>query len=145
MQRGLDDGSPGIIARSPVALDLVHQDDRIADDHPHQAIRPRIATNPKGDPVTSNAATTPISPRGATETTRKSRWKICSWIIRTMSISITMSGTLARSEALLVTLFSTVPPPTIEACGGKLSRISAISGARRVYTVGASSPGTVPA
>ena len=41
------------------------------------------------------------------------RLKLCSWIIRKVSISKTMIGTTANTEACDLALSSTVPPTTI--------------------------------
>ena len=59
---------------------------------PISATMPRIATKPSGVPVGSSAATTPIRPSGATLITRKSFWKLWSWIIRMVSITKIMTG-----------------------------------------------------
>jgi hypothetical protein len=80
---------------------------------PLSAMMPRIATKPNGVPVDSNAATTPISPNGATLTTRNSRWKLCNWTMRMLAISSRVTGNTAATEAWPLALASSVPPASI--------------------------------
>ena len=54
--------------------------------------------------------TTPMSPRGATLSTRNRRWKLCSWIISSVNISTSIKGTTASTEACDFALSSAVPP-----------------------------------
>ena len=56
------------------------------------------------------ATTTPIRPSGATATTRKSREKLCSWIIRIVAMMNNISGTTATIGAWDFALSSTGPP-----------------------------------
>lgn len=77
---------------------------------PASAIVPRIATKPMGVWVGSSAATTPIRPNGATLTTRNSRWKLCSCIIRMVAISSSVTGNTATSDFMPLALASSVPP-----------------------------------
>ena len=76
---------------------------------PISASTPRMATKPIGAPLGSSAATTPISPSGATATTRNSRWKLCSWIIRIVAMMNSMSGTTAAIGPCALALSSTGP------------------------------------
>ena len=74
-------------------LDLHDQDDRVANDHAGQRNDAQDGHEPHGRAgLASRAATTPIRPSGAcTLTTRNSRWKLSSWIISTVSMSMTIS------------------------------------------------------
>ena len=54
--------------------------------------------------------TTPISASGATANTRNRRWKLCSWIIRIVAMTNSISGTTATIGAWLLALSSTEPP-----------------------------------
>ncbi len=80
---------------------------------PINARIPRIATNPSDWRNSSSAPTTPISPIGTTLSTRNSRLKLCSWIIRNVSIRNSIAGTTATTEACEFWLSSTVPPTSI--------------------------------
>ena len=77
---------------------------------PSSARMPRMATKPSGRPESSSAPTTPINPSGPTLSTMISRWKPCSWNIRTESMMISITGTTASTEACDLALSSTVPP-----------------------------------
>ena len=81
---------------------------------PISASTPRIATKPSGWPVGSSAATTPISPSGATLTTRNSFWKLCSCSISTVAIRNSISGTTAAIGLSHLPLSSTLPPTATE-------------------------------
>ena len=66
---------------------------------PVSASTPRMATKPSGACASSKAATTPISPSGATLSTSSTRWKLCSWNIRMVSTSSIITGTTASTDA----------------------------------------------
>ena len=68
---------------------------------PASAMMPSIAMKPIGVPVVSSAATTPMSPSGATLITSASWRKLPSCTMSTVSMSAIMSGTWARIAALL--------------------------------------------
>ena len=68
---------------------------------PASAMEPSMAIKPMGVPVMSRAATTPISPSGATLITSASWRKLPSCTISAVSMSAIMSGTWARIAALL--------------------------------------------
>ena len=55
----------------------------------------------------------PINPIGTTLSTRNRRLKLCSWIIRKVIITNSISGTTAKTEACDFRLSSTVPPTAI--------------------------------
>lgn len=80
---------------------------------PISARIPRIATKPIGVPVGSNAATTPISPSGATLATRNSFCTLCNWIIRKVAMRNSISGTTLAIGPSALPLSSTVPPTSI--------------------------------
>jgi hypothetical protein len=52
-----------------VAIDLIDEDHRLRMMMPESAIVPSIATKPNGFPNNKSASVTPISPRGAVNTT----------------------------------------------------------------------------
>ena len=72
-----------------------------------------MATKPSGRPDKSSAVTTPINPKGATVSTIKSRWKLLSSNMSTVSMMSSMIGTMATTEACDFALSSTVPPTSI--------------------------------
>jgi hypothetical protein len=72
-----------------------------------------MATNPSGWPKRSRAATMPINPIGTTLRTRKRRLKLLNWSIRKDSITNSINGTTAKTEAWDFALSSTVPPTSI--------------------------------
>ena len=80
-----------------------------------------MATKPMGELLESKATTTPISASGATAKTRNNREKLCSWIIRMVAITNSMSGTTAAIGAWLLPLSSTLPPTSILYPGGSFS------------------------
>ena len=80
---------------------------------PLSASTPRIATKPSGACASSKAATTPMSPSGATLSTSSTRWKLCNWNIRMVSTSSIIAGTTASTEAFAFALSSTEPPVAI--------------------------------
>ena len=69
-----------------------------------------MATKPSGLPTISRVKTMPIRPIGITLTTRNRRLKLCSCAIRKNSMSSSITGTLAKTEACELALSSTVPP-----------------------------------
>jgi hypothetical protein len=80
---------------------------------PPSASTPRIATKPSGACASNRAATTPMSPSGATLSTSSTRWKLCNWKIRMISTTSNMMGTTASTEAFALPLSSTEPPVAI--------------------------------
>ena len=81
---------------------------------PINASTPRMATKPSGAPDPNNAATTPISPSGATLTTRASLPKLCNWTIKKNPITSSMTGTTAAIGPCDFALSSTAPPVASE-------------------------------
>ena len=61
---------------------------------PVSASTPRIATNPRGLSASSKAATTPMTPMGATLSTRNMLLNLCSWTIST----VTMMTSINRQD-----------------------------------------------
>ena len=92
---------------------------------PASAMMPSMAMKPMGVPVVSSAATTPMSPSGATLITSASWRKLPSCTMSAVSMSAIMSGTWARRAALLWSLFSTVPP-VFEQCARRHRRAHAL-------------------
>ena len=89
---------------------------------PISASTPRIATNPKGAPVGSKAATTPIRPSGATAMTMNINRKLCIWIITSVSITSSISGATAAIGPWLSALDSTTPATSMPYPGGCVTR-----------------------
>ena len=76
---------------------------------PASAMNPSIATNPNGAPVTSSAADTPISPSGAVKITIAMRLKLCICSISSDSMTSTISGITALTEACPLPASSDAP------------------------------------
>jgi len=87
---------------------------------PKSARTPRMATKPSGLPESINAATTPISPSGATLRTMNSLGKLWSWTMRTVNMTNSITGTTASTDACDFWLSSTVPPTTTLYDGGRV-------------------------
>ena len=77
---------------------------------PDSAIVPSIATKPNGLLKSSRNSVTPISPSGAVSTTSTTRWKLCSWIISTVSTTKISNGTPAAIDEPPFADSSTAPP-----------------------------------
>ena len=80
---------------------------------PNSARMPRMATKPSGRLKRRSVKTTPMMPMGTTLRTRARREKLCSWIIRKVTIRNSITGTTAITDACDWALSSTVPPTTI--------------------------------
>ena len=74
---------------------------------------PRIATKPSGRLNMSNEATTPMMPSGRMASTTPKRRKLCSWNMSTVSMSASISGTTANTDARDSALSSAMPPVSI--------------------------------
>ncbi|MNC27614.1 hypothetical protein D3C75_757890 [compost metagenome] len=81
-----------------------------------------------GVPVGTSAMITPISPNGATLTTRNSFCTLCSWIIRNVAIRNSISGMTLRIGPCALALSSTVPPVATSKPTGNLLANSSIFG-----------------
>ena len=77
---------------------------------PASAISPSSATKPKGLPDRLSARLAPIIPSGALMNTRNSLVKLWSWIISSVSITMTISGKSLKIEALPFADSSMAPP-----------------------------------
>ena len=80
---------------------------------PQRAVMPRIATKPSGALNRSSAATTPMSPRGAVRNTMNISEKLCSCSIRIVRIVTSITGKIAISARLALSLSSTAPPTSM--------------------------------
>ena len=77
---------------------------------PASAIWPSSATNPNGAPNRLSASDAPMMPSGAVISTMASREKLCSCIIRMVSVATSMIGNIAKIEPLPFSLSSIAPP-----------------------------------
>ena len=68
---------------------------------PSSARMPRIATKPSGRLKASSASTTPMMPSGSSASTSPSRRKEPSWNISSVTMSSSIIGTTAMTEAWL--------------------------------------------
>ena len=75
--------------------------------------------SPCGASLGNSAATTPIRASGATAKTRNSRWKLCSWIIRSVAMANSISGATAAIGAWALLLSSTAAADGNLIAGGK--------------------------
>ena len=80
---------------------------------PISAISPRSATNPNGAPKRLSASDAPMIPSGAVRSTIPTRAKLCSWIIRRVSVTTSMIGNILKIELLPFSLSSIAPPVSI--------------------------------
>lgn len=69
-----------------------------------------MATKPIGLSNRSSAGTTPISPSGATVKTRNIRPKLCSWIISSVAMVSSITGTTCAMGPCPLADSSTAPP-----------------------------------
>ena len=88
---------------------------------PISARMPRIATKPMGTPKGTSVATTPMRPRGAAAKTISDRRKLCVWIITSVAMISSISGTTAAIGCWLSPEVSTVPPTAMRTEGGRLA------------------------
>src|SRR5258708_7524767 len=80
---------------------------------PASAISPSSATKPNGWFATLSPSDAPMIPSGAVRNTRIRREKLCSWIIRSVSMTITISGNRTKIDALPLADSSNAPPGSI--------------------------------
>src|SRR5947209_7712965 len=80
---------------------------------PASAISPNSATKPNGWLATLRPSEAPTMPSGAVRKTRNSREKLWSWIINSVSITMTISGNSTKIEALPLADSSNAPPGSI--------------------------------
>src|ERR1700738_5297837 len=80
---------------------------------PASAINPSSATKPNGWLATFSPSDAPMMPSGAVRNTSKRREKLCSWIIRSGSMTMTISGNSTKIDALPLADSSNAPPFSI--------------------------------
>src|SRR3954469_3596904 len=80
---------------------------------PASAIRPNSATKPNGWLATLSASEAPMMPSGAVRNTSSNREKLCSCIINSVSMTMTIRGNSTKIEALPLADSSNAPPASM--------------------------------
>ena len=110
---------------------------------PASAMKPSMATKPKGAPVIRRAAVTPIRPSGAVSTTIATRPKDCICTMSSDSMTSSMRGMMAFTLAWPFALSSTAPAVSIRWPAGRAARMAASLGRTAAVATGAWTPGAV--